>query len=160
MRLRTRLACLGAGLALATSAVVIPTVQDSSAAFTDAEYAGVSMTAAELAAPQARDCQLRPLPPLASTSATLRWLPPSPAPANYHYEWQMLTAGGQVQSSGTYPATTTEHRVTASVIGIATTQTFQIRAVEGNWESPWITGQVTTLLDLLGIALIGSCSWQ
>ncbi|HIZ38087.1 MAG TPA: hypothetical protein H9815_20110 [Candidatus Ruania gallistercoris] len=143
-----------------TSAVVIPAVDTSSAAFTDAEHAAVSMAAAELAAPQARDCQLRPLPPLASTSATLRWQPPSAPPAEYSYEWQILNSSGDVLTSGNYPATTTEHQVNASAIGIATTRTFQVRVVDGNWESAWITGQVTTLLDLLGIALIGSCSWQ
>lgn len=160
MRLRTRLACLGAGLALATSAVVIPGVDSSTAAFTDAEHARVSLQAAELAAPVANGCQLSPLPPLASTSATLRWQAPSPAPTSYAYEWQRLGSSGAVVSSGTYPSTTTQHQVTASAIGIATTQTFRVRAVEGEWQSPWLTGRVTTLLDLLGIALIGSCAWQ
>ena len=160
MKLRTRLACLGAGLALATSAAVIPAVDTSSAAFTDAEHASVSMTAAELAAPQARDCQLRPLPPLASTSANLRWQAPAPAPGAYTYQWQILAPSGSVQSSGTYPASTTEHRVQASALGLAATRTFRVRAVSNNWQSPWASAQVTTLVDLLGISLIGSCSWQ
>lgn len=160
MRLRTRIACLGAGLALVTSAVVIPTVNDSSAAFTDAEHARVSVQASTLAPPRARDCPLRPLPPLLSTSANLRWQAPAPAPAAYTYQWQILSPSGSVQSSGTYPASTTEHRVQASALGVAATRTFRVRAVSNNWQSPWASARVTTLIDLLGVSLIGSCSWQ
>lgn len=156
MRLRTRLACLGAGLALVTSAVVIPTVETSSAAFTDAEHAAVGVEAAELAAPQARDCQTG----LLATSATLRWLEPAGVTGPYSYEWRVLNAAGSVQSSGTYPSTVTEHDVEAGLLGLLTTNTFQVRTASGNWVSPWQEAQITTILGALGIVLIGSCSWQ
>lgn len=160
MRVLVRLGCLGAGLALATCAAVIPGTDSSTAAFTDAEHAAVQVQAAELATPAGNDCQLSPLPPLAATSATLRWRAPSPAPASYGYEWRRLNSSGAVVTSGTYPATTTEHRIGASTIGIATTQTFQVRVVEGQWYSPWRSARLTTLISVAGIALIGSCSWQ
>lgn len=156
MRLRTRLACLGAGLALVTSAVVIPAVQSSTAAFTDAEHASVSVQAAELAAPQARDCQTGVL----ATSATLRWTAPSTVNDSYSYEWRVMNAVGSVQSSGTYPPTVTQHDVQAGLLGLLTTNTFQVRTVSGSWVSPWQEARITTILGALGIVLIGSCSWQ
>ncbi|WP_147919212.1 fibronectin type III domain-containing protein [Ruania zhangjianzhongii] len=156
MRLRTRLACLGAGLALATSAVVIPAVEESSAAFTDAEHASVSMEAVELVAPQARDCQTG----LLSTSATLRWTAPATGTAAYSYQWQVLNSGGSVTSSGTYASTVTQHDVEAGLLGVLTTSTFRVRTVSANWQSPWQEAQITTILGALGLVLIGTCSWQ
>ena len=156
MRLRTRLGCLGAGLALATSAVVIPAVDTSSAAFTDAEYAAVSVEAAELAAPQTRDCQTG----LLSTSATLRWTAPASMIAPYSYDWQVLNSSGSVTSSGSYPSTVDQHEVEAALLGLLTTSTFRVRTVSANWQSPWQEAQVTTILGALGVVLIGTCSWQ
>lgn len=160
MRLRGRIACLGAGLALVTCTIVVPGADRSTAAFTDVEYAAVPVQAAELAAPVGNGCPLSPLPPLAATSATLQWQAPSPAPASYSYQWQRLSSSGEVVDSGTYPATTTQHEIGARSIGIVTTQTFQVRAVAQDWHSPWLSARLTTLISVLGVALIGSCSWQ
>ena len=157
MRLRTRLACLGVGLALATSAVVIPTVQDSSAAFTDAEHASVSMTAAELAAPIGGSCDYG----LVATSATLIWEPPESVPATYTYEWEHIGPSGNTQASGTLPGGTTQYDLAAaSLLGLLETNTFRVRVVSEEWTSPWLNARVTATLSLLGIAIIGSCSWQ
>lgn len=157
MRRRTRLACLGAGLALVTSAAVIPAVEESSAAFTDAEHAAVSMEAAQLAAPQGNVCDYG----LIDSSATLIWQAPDSAPDTYSYEWEHIGPSGNTQSSGALPSGTTQYDLAAaSLLGLLETNTFRVRVVSGEWTGPWLNARVTATLSLLGIAIIGSCSWQ
>lgn len=155
MRLRTRLACLGAGLALATSAVVIPTVQDSSAAFTDAEHAAGQLQAAEIDGLTPGTCDTTNL---LDTEATFTWQPPTGGVPPESYRWRVLNLVGGVIASGS--VTTPQATVQLSGVGLLTSYPFQVQAVKGSWSGPWLEGFLFVTANLGPVVVIGDCGWQ
>lgn len=159
---RRGLVALAGGTALVVEVALAPAPTTTSASvtdasFTDAEVGRVSITAAELAAPRARDCRIG----LAATSATLRWRAPDPEPPDYTYEWELLNPDGSRKDGGEVSSDVTTHEVSAgALLGVGVRQVFRVRTVSGNWVSPWRTAHVSTTLSALGLAIIGNCSWD
>lgn len=154
---RRRVAGVVCGLTLVTAVAVLPGVGSSSAAFTDAEYARTTVTASSPPVPVPEGCTATPL---VSTYAVFHWSAPPGLTEPYSYQWQVLGPDGYPQAGGMLPSTTTEQRIDASELGIAETRVFRVRVVMGGWEGPWLEGEITTVLSIGGISLIGSCSWN
>jgi len=125
------LAALALGLLL-----VVGSMRDTAAAFTDAEYvAGSTLTAGTLAAPTSPQCTGG-----VTATASLSWTAPTTGitPTGYHVK------------VGAYDGvvTGTSTNVTRTQAGGTGTFTASITAVAGGWESSAITASITYSLIL------------